>query len=95
MRKKAAVYTPAASAFFMGLGQIVVLKQYLKGALLAVLEIVFLLNAGTLFKAVRGLITLGDPRPDLPVRLRDNSTFMMLDGLMALVVVIFFIIFYA
>ncbi|NLW02037.1 MAG: sugar ABC transporter permease [Clostridiaceae bacterium] len=95
MRRNAAVYAPAASALFMGLGQTIVLKQYLKGALLAVLEIAFLLNANTLFKAVRGLITLGDSRPDLPVRLRDNSTFMMLDGLIAVVIVVFFIIFYA
>ena len=95
MIRNAAVYAPAASALFMGLGQTIVLKQYLKGALLAVLEIAFLLNANTLFKAVRGLITLGDSRPDLPVRLRDNSTFMMLDGLIAVVIVVFFIIFYA
>lgn len=95
MRKNAAVLAPVASALFMGLGQIVVLKQYLKGALLAVLELIFLLNVNPLFKGIRGLITLGDARPDLPVRLRDNSTFMMLDGLIAAVIVIFFVIFYA
>lgn len=75
----------------MGLGQIAVLRQYAKGILLALVEAVVLLNGNRIYTALKGLITLGDPKPGVAVKLRDNSTFMMLDGLIVLVIVAFFL----
>ena len=94
MKKRSDLTAPILSAIFMGLGQIIVLKQYIKGILLALIEVLVLLNTGTIVKAIEGLITLGEPKPHLPVVERDNSTFMMLDGLIAVVVVIIIAIIY-
>ena len=94
MTKKADLTAPVLSSVFMGLGQILVLKQYIKGLLFSLFEIVVLLNANTIIKAIKGLITLGEPKPHLPVAQRDNSTFMMLDGLIAVVVIIIIAVIY-
>ncbi len=94
MRQNAGKTAPIASALFMGLGHFTVLRQYAKGVVLALVEIAFLLNAGTLFKALAGFITLGEPKPTLPVMQRDNSIFMMIDGLIAIVVVALFLLVY-
>jgi arabinogalactan oligomer/maltooligosaccharide transport system permease protein len=94
MTKKADLTAPVLSTVFMGLGQIIVLKQYIKGILFFLFELVVLLNTNTIIKAIKGLITLGDPKPHLPVAERDNSTFMMLDGLIAVVVIIIIVIVY-
>jgi arabinogalactan oligomer/maltooligosaccharide transport system permease protein len=75
-----------ASLAFMGLGHIVFLKQYLKGILLALIEIALIVFSHPIVTALSGLITLGDPRPDLPIRQRDNSIFMLIDGVMILAV---------
>ena len=93
MTKKADLTAPALSTVFMGLGQIFVLKQYIKGILFFLFELVVLLNTNTIIKAIKGLITLGG-KPHLPVAERDNSTFMMLDGLIAVVVIIIIVIVY-
>lgn len=94
MTKKASITAPVASALFMGLGHIAVLKQYVKGIIFAIIEVIVLLNTSTIFKALKGLITLGEQRNDLPVAQRDNSTWMMLDGLIACVVVVIIMIIY-
>jgi arabinogalactan oligomer/maltooligosaccharide transport system permease protein len=70
----------------MGLGHIIFLKQYLKGILLAAIEVVMLILSPRIVTALLHLITLGDPRPDLPIRQRDNSIFMLIDGVMLLAV---------
>lgn len=45
--------------------------------------------------AIRGLITLGEHQPDLPVRFRDHSMFMLIDGVAILAVVgIFFCVYF-
>lgn len=95
MKKKLGVSAPIASAIFMGLGQILFLKQYIKGLLFAAVEVLALLNYSTFARALHGLITLGEPKPNLPVAQRDNSTFMMLDGLIAVIVLIIFLLIYA
>ena len=95
MKKNIGISAPIASAIFMGLGHILFLKQYVKGFLFAAFEAIVLFNAGTIAKALKGLITLGDPKPDLPIVQRDNSTFMMLDGLIAAVVFIIILLIYA
>ncbi len=94
MRKKADLTAPILSSIFMGFGQIFVLKQYIKGIIFSIFELIVLFNSNTIIKAIKGLITLGDPKPNLPVIERDNSTFMMLDGLIAAVVIIIIAIIY-
>ena len=94
MRQNAGKTAPIASALFMGLGHFAVLRQYAKGVVLALVELAFLVNAAPLFKALVGFVTLGEPKPKLPVMQRDNSIFMMIDGLIAIVVVALFILIY-
>ncbi|MDR0642279.1 MAG: sugar ABC transporter permease [Treponema sp.] len=76
----------AASLSFMGLGHIIFLKQYLKGILLALIEIGMIIFSPRVVTALAHLVTLGDPKPDLPIRQRDNSIFMLIDGVMILAV---------
>ena len=95
-----------ASSCFMGLGQIVYLKQYLRGIMFALIEFLMLFfcvfEAGTLIpnfkgpviKSLIGLITLGDHHPELPVKLRDHSIFIMITGLIVLILVIIFAVIY-
>lgn len=94
MKKKAGTTAPVASALFMGLGHILILNQPVKGFLFAIVEVILLLNISKVFSGIKGLITLGEPKPHLPVAERDNSTFMMLEGLIVLVVLIIFFIIY-
>ena len=83
-----------ASTAFMGLGQMTMQRQYLKGALYALVELAVLLNASAFVRGIAGLITLGDPQPDLPIRQRDNSIFMMVEGIIFVVLLILFIALY-
>ncbi|WHE35054.1 sugar ABC transporter permease [Microbacterium sp. BDGP8] len=98
--------TPAASASdarrvrllalaFMGLAHMTVLKQRYKGAAFAAVEVLFLVAAPFLIGNVVGMITLGTPQPELPVRERDNSLFMLIDGVLASAVVAVFLAVYA
>jgi len=94
---------PSASACFMGLGQILYLKQYIRGAFFAFLELCVLffiffdqttlaLNGkGPIIRNLIGLVTLGDEKPHLPVKLRDHSIFMMITGL---ITVLFLVVFF-
>ncbi|MCL2812578.1 MAG: sugar ABC transporter permease [Clostridia bacterium] len=98
LRKKALL----SGCLWMGLGHILYLKQQLKGALYALAQFAVLffvafeqtaeglaLNFnGAIVKGVRGFITLGVFNPDLPVRQRDHSIFMMIDGLICLLVLL-------
>lgn len=83
-----------ASLAFMGLGHIIYLKQYLKGALFALIEIVMIIFSPRVVTALYHLVTLGDPRPDLPIRQRDNSVFMLIDGVMILAVLAIYLAIY-
>lgn len=82
------------SILFMGLGHLVYLKQYMKGTLYAALEIFMLCMLPTIVSKISGIITLGSPKPELQVKLRDHSIFMLIDGVMILAVVILFLIIY-
>lgn len=82
------------SILFMGLGHFVFLKQYVKGLLYAAVEIIMLCMLPMIISKITGLITLGTPKPDLPVKLRDHSIFMLIDGVMILAIVFFFIAIY-
>ncbi|MFA5657727.1 MAG: sugar ABC transporter permease [Oscillospiraceae bacterium] len=89
-KKKIAV----ASVLFMGLGHIVFLKQYVKGLLFALTEILVLVFSSKIVRTIINLITMGEPKPDLPIKQRDNSIFMLIDGIMILAVLAVFIILY-
>lgn len=79
---------------FMGLGHILTLRQYLKGALFAAIEVVFLLNLPRIITNLTNLVTLGEPRLDLPVKDRPNSLFMMVDGVITIAVILLFLAVY-
>ncbi|BCN30564.1 carbohydrate ABC transporter permease [Anaeromicropila herbilytica] len=83
-----------ASILFMGLGHIIYLKQYLKGMLFAAIEIIFLFFLPEIVDKIYGLITLGTPNPMVPVLERDNSIFMLIDGVIILAIVAVFLITY-
>ena len=69
-----------ASKCFMGLGHILYLKEYVKGILFAAVEVLCIALLPFFCGKIYDLITLGFPHPELPVRQRDNSVFMLIDG---------------
>lgn len=89
-RKKITV----ASSCFMGLGHLLYLKEYLKGALFTFVELVFLCFIPMIVKKIIDMITLGSPQPDLPVKMRNNSIFMLIDGILILAVIALFVAVY-
>lgn len=89
-KKKIAI----ASCIFMGLGHLLYLKQYLKGLLYTAIEIVMLVLSPFWISKIIKLITLGSPQPNLPVKQRDNSIFMLIDGVMVLACLCLFLVFY-
>lgn len=82
------------SILFMGLSHILYFKQYVKGILYAITEVVGLCLIPFFANGIYNLITLGEPQPNVPVKLRDNSIFMLIDGIMILTVIAVFLIVY-
>lgn len=82
------------ACIFMGLSHILNLKDYVKGFFFAACEFVFIIFLPFIFKKIAGLVTLGSPHPELPVKMRDNSIFMLIDGILVLSVVAIFVILY-
>lgn len=72
---------------FMGLAHLTVLRQRYKGAAFAAIEIAFLVFLPQLLTKFGGMITLGEAQPSMPVKFRDNSLFMLVDGVIAVAVV--------
>lgn len=60
----------------------------------ALVETLFLCFLPAIVRKVIDMITLGSPQPDLPVKLRNNSIFMLIDGILILSVVAIFIAVY-
>jgi arabinogalactan oligomer / maltooligosaccharide transport system permease protein len=83
-----------SSSLFMGLAHILYLKEYLKGALFAAIEIIFICCCPAIVHKIKNLIFLGSPQLNLPVKMRDNSIFMLIDGILVLSIVVLFIIVY-
>jgi arabinogalactan oligomer/maltooligosaccharide transport system permease protein len=83
-----------AAVLFMGLGHILFLKEYVKGALFAAIEVVFLALSPSIAQKLVDLVTLGTPKPDLPITQRDNSVFMLIDGILVLALVAIFAVVY-
>lgn len=82
------------SILFMGLGHIVYLKEYIKGAFYALLEIIMLAFSPIVVQKIIGVITLGSPQPNVPIKQRGNSIFMLIDGVIILAIVAIFITVY-
>lgn len=80
---------------FMGLAHLVYLKDYFKGIFFALIETVFIVFLPSIIQKIIDLVTLGSPHPELPVKLRDNSIFMLIDGILVIsLVVIFFVVYF-
>ncbi|BBF43907.1 maltose/maltodextrin ABC transporter, permease protein MalF [Lachnospiraceae bacterium KM106-2] len=75
------------SILFMGLSHILYFKQYLKGALFALVEVLTLVLIPTFATKVYDMITLGEVDVTVPVMMRDNSIYMLIDGIMILAVI--------
>lgn len=82
------------SIVFMGLGHILYLKQYVKGVFFSAAEAVFIAFLPKMITALSNLQTLGVAQPHLPIRERDNSIFMLIDGVVAVAVIAVFIAVY-
>lgn len=83
-----------AATCFMGLSHLLFLRDYVKGAFFALCEVAFIAALPLTIQKIVGLITLGDPHPELPVRQRDNSIFMLIDGILFVAIVVGFAIVY-
>ncbi|HAB62431.1 MAG TPA: sugar ABC transporter permease, partial [Lachnospiraceae bacterium] len=66
------------SIIFMGLSHILYFKQYVKGLLFSLVEIIGICLTPFFIHKIYNLITLGFPQPDLPVKQRSNSIFMLI-----------------
>ena len=79
---------------FMGLSHLLYLKDYVKGVFFAICELGFIACIPFIIRKIAGLVTLGSPHPELPIKMRDNSIFMMIDGILVLAIVVIFAIVY-
>jgi len=79
---------------FMGLSHLLYLKEYVKGAFFAVAEAVFIGFLPFIVHKLINLVTLGDPQPNVAVKYRSNSVFMLIDGILMLAVIALFIMLY-
>ena len=84
----------ASSICFMGLAHLLFLREYIKGIFFALCEIVFLVFSPAIVNKLIDLVTLGSPKPDLPIKQRDNSIFMLIDGILILALIAIFVIVY-
>ncbi len=82
------------AACFMGLSHLIFLKDYIKGIFFALCELCFLALLPVTVHKLMDLVTLGSPHPELPIKQRDNSVFMMIDGILFIAIIIAFIIVY-
>ncbi|MDO5521212.1 MAG: sugar ABC transporter permease [bacterium] len=82
------------SILFMGLSHIIYFKQYVKGLFYALIELLSLLSIPFLAGKIYGMITLGSPQPNIPIKLRNNSMFMLVDGILVLAVIALIIMCY-
>jgi len=82
------------SLLFMGLSHILYLKQYLKGALFAIIEIIFLAKSGWIFQKLYELIKLDTYYMTSRDTQAPTLEFRMIDGITALMLIVVFIIAY-
>lgn len=79
---------------FMGLSHLLFLKDYVKGIFFALCEIVFIGFIPSIIRKLIDLVTLGSPHPELPIKMRDNSIFMLIDGILIFAVITVFVAVY-
>jgi len=79
---------------FMGLSHLLYLKDYVKGIFFAVCEVSFIALLPVIFGKLVNLVTLGEPHPELTIKQRDNSLFMLIDGILILTIIAIFVILY-
>ena len=79
---------------FMGLSHLLFLKDYVKGVFFALCEVLFIVFLPVIVKKIIALVTLGSPHPELPIKMRDNSIFMLIDGILIIAVIAIFIVTY-
>lgn len=79
---------------FMGLSHILYFKQYVKGIFYAVIEVLGICMIPFFASGIYNMITLGSPQPSLPVKLRNNSIFMLIDGIIIVAVIVMLIAIY-
>ena len=82
-----------AATAFMGLAHIIYLRDHVKGFLFAFIETLFLLCSPLVLGKIRDLITLRTAAGS-PHKMRGNSMFMLIDGILMLAVVAVFVIIY-
>lgn len=84
------------SSIFMGLGHFYN-KDYVKGAIFSLIEIIFLLRLPGIFNSIQGLITLGEEPQKFVngvIVQGDHSVYMLINGAITLIVVTLFAIIY-
>lgn len=82
------------SILFMGLGHIVHLKQWVKGIFFAIIEVIFLCFIPFFITKLDDLVHIGKDQSMIPVAERQMSTFMLIDGIIALAFIAIFIVIY-
>lgn len=97
--------TLISSILFMGLGHILFLKQHVKGAFFMLIELAtwwFIIFEGftpnfngPIVREIKKFITLGVFDPNLPVKQRDHSIFLMVEGLFVIIILLAVIAIYA
>ena len=83
-----------SASCFMGLAHVIYLKNYIKGLLFALIEFIFIAFIPTIVVKLVNLVTLGDPQPNIPIKQRDNSMFMLIDGVLVIAVIAIFVVAY-
>lgn len=78
------------AACFMGLSHLIYLKDYVKGAFFALTEIIFLIFSPSIVSKLVDLVTLGEPQPNIPLKQRTNSIFMLIDGILVIAIIVVF-----
>lgn len=90
----AAKKVKTTASCFMGLSHLLYLRDYIKGIFFALCELIFIACLPITVGKLIGLVTLGSPHPELPIKKRDNSVFMLIDGILILVIIAIFVIVY-
>ena len=96
MKSNRAISAGVLSMLFMGLGQGIINKDYVKAILFAFTEFFILTKINYFYSKVYGLITLGSITgyTGTDIRLNDHSIFMMIDGLIAVLLIIAILLLY-
>lgn len=78
-----------SSCIFMGLGHILYLKQYIKGILFALIEIVMLISSPKLLNMLKDMIEISRWYPQIR-----PATFRLVDGILAVFIIAIFVVAY-